>query len=91
VTNDNQEARRLLNRQRGVLTRDQALACGLTDSALRHRGRPGGPWQRLFPGVYLTVTGEPMTEQREIAALLHAGPRSVLTGAAALRSHSGNA
>jgi very-short-patch-repair endonuclease len=41
----------------------------------------------MLPTVYLVVTGEPSREQREVAALLYAGPRSVLTGASALRRH----
>jgi hypothetical protein len=71
--------------QRGVLTRHQALSGGITADALRHRIRPGGPWQRLLPGVYLTVTGEPTNEQLQIAAVLLAGPESVISGVTALR------
>jgi hypothetical protein len=37
--------------------------------------------------VYLTVTGRPTSEQRLTAALLYAGPRSVITGTAALRAY----
>src|ERR1700761_1049768 len=69
------------------LGRGQALACRLTPEAVRHRIRPGGPWQRLLPGVYLALTGAVATEHREMAALLHAGPRSALTGPAAARRH----
>src|SRR5260221_9461963 len=67
----------LMASQRGVLCRAQVLALGLTAQGLRYRIRPGGPWQRLLPGVYLTVTGEPTREQREVAALLYAGQPSV--------------
>ncbi len=56
-------------------------------SGLRHRLRPGGPWQRLLPGVYLTSTGRPTWEQLETAALLHAGDGSLITGPAALRNY----
>lgn len=59
----------------------------MTPSQLRHRLRPGGPWQRLLPGVYLTVTGAPTREQAEVAALRYAGPGSMITGTAALRRH----
>ena len=76
-----------LAHQRGVVTRRQALASGLTEDSLRHRIRRGGPWQRLLPGVYLTVTGQPSREQRLIAAMLYAGPTSVITGPAALRNY----
>ncbi len=76
-----------LRRQEHVLSRAQALASGFTLDALRHRIRAGGPWQRLLPGIYLTVTGTPTVRQLEIAALVYAGKESVLTGLAALRHH----
>jgi len=79
--------RRLLARQHDVITRAQALESGLTRSALAHRIRAGGSWQALLPGVYLGVTGRPDHDQLETAALLYAGPDSVLTGPAALRRH----
>jgi len=82
---DNEMLERILTRQHHVIGRNQAMACGLTRSALRHRLRPGGPWQKLIPGVYLAVTGAVTTDQREMAALLHAGPRSVITGTVAVR------
>jgi hypothetical protein len=75
----------ILSRQYQVITRSQVLATGMTQSALVHRLRANGPWQRLLPGVFLAVTGAPTSEQRDIAALLYAGPESLLTGAAALR------
>jgi len=37
--------------------------------------------------VYMAATGAPTTLQQEMAALLYAGPGSVITGPAALRSH----
>lgn len=77
----------LMKRQHGVITRSQALSCGLTNDMISRRARSGGQWQRLLPGVYLTVTGTPTQDQLDTAALLYAGPGSVLTGAAALRRH----
>lgn len=74
-----------LRAQDNVLSRSQALACGMTRSTLAHRLKPGGPWQRLLPGVYLAQTGAPNVVQRDMAALLHGGSGSVLTGPAALR------
>ena len=81
------ELRRLLARQHRVTSRAQALDSGLTPDMLRHRIRAGGPWQRILPGVYLTVTGTPTADQRDMAALLYAGPESIITAAAALRRH----
>src|SRR5438067_2170006 len=77
----------LLIQQLDVIARSQALAIGLSDNALRHRLRPGGPWQILLPGVYLAATGASTTLQQEMAALLYAGPGSLITGPAALRCH----
>lgn len=77
----------LLKRQHGVITRRQALTCGLSSDMLSRRARSGGSWQRLLPGVYLTVTGTPIQDQLDTAALLYAGPGSTLTGLAALRRH----
>jgi enoyl-[acyl-carrier protein] reductase / trans-2-enoyl-CoA reductase (NAD+) len=57
----------------------------MTRDALTHRLRPGGPWQRLLPSTYLAVTGSPTLNQKEMAALLYAGPGSILTGRAAMR------
>src|ERR1051326_5116025 len=74
-----------LARQYQVISRGQALASGMTKNALAHRLRAGGPWQRLLPGVFLAVTGAPANDQRDMAALLYAGPGSLLTGTAALR------
>jgi len=78
---------RILHKQVGVIARHQVPAVGLSAGALRHRLRSGGPWQALLPGVYLAATGTPTTLQQEMAALLYAGPGSVITGPAALRSH----
>jgi hypothetical protein len=70
-----------------VIVRAQALGLGLSAGQIRHRIRPGGPWQVLLPGVYLAATGTPTQRQLEIAALGRAGPNSALTGTAALRHH----
>jgi hypothetical protein len=75
----------ILQRQHNVIARSQAVTCGMTASGLKSRIRVGGPWQRLVPGVYLGITGTVTADHREMAALLHAGPCSVITGAAAVR------
>jgi hypothetical protein len=71
--------------QHDVVSRRQAVACGMSPDALAHRLRPGGPWRRLLPGTYIAVTGTPTVVQKDMAAQLYAGPGSVLTGRAALR------
>jgi len=78
----------LLEKQFSVASRGQLLTLGLTDYAMQYRVRQGGPWQILLPGVYLTVTGVPSLGQKEMAALLYAGPGSLITGPMALMHHS---
>lgn len=75
----------MLRKQDKVLSRAEALGTGMTRRQLERRVQPGGPWQRLLPGVYLTVTGTPTRRQLEVAALRYAGPGSAITGLAALR------
>jgi very-short-patch-repair endonuclease len=77
----------ILDRQLDVITRGQAQEAGLTDSALRHRLRPGGPWRVLLPSVYIAATGLPSIAQQQMAAQLYGGPQSVITGPAAALSH----
>jgi hypothetical protein len=84
---DRDALERLLFEQFNVISRNQTLAAGLSDNALRHRLRPGGPWSKLLPGVYMAVTGMPTTLQQEMAGLLYAGSGSLVTGPAALRCH----
>ena len=77
----------LLERQYHVITRRQSAKYGITDSGLRHRLRPGGDWQKILPGVYSTLTGPVTQDQKQMAALLYAGPEAVLTGAWAVRRY----
>ncbi|MGI9005092.1 MAG: type IV toxin-antitoxin system AbiEi family antitoxin domain-containing protein [Streptosporangiaceae bacterium] len=81
------ELAQLLARQHFVVTRRQAVACGMHPNVVHRQVLPGGRWQRLLPGVFLTVTGTPAQDQREMAALLYAGRGATLTGLAVLRRH----
>jgi hypothetical protein len=78
----------LLDKQSSVVSRGQLLALGMKDAAMQYRLRRGGPWQTLLPGVYLTLSGVPSLSQKEMAALLYAGPGSIVTGPTALMHHS---
>ena len=73
----------LLAEQDGLLTLTQAAQV-LTPAALRHRIRPGGPWQRVLPGIYASFTGELAPRQRQRSALLHVGRDGMLCGTTAL-------
>ena len=78
----------LLERQSSVVSRAQLLALGMSDRAMQYRVRRSGPWQKLLPGVYLAATGIPSLYQKELAAVLYAGPGSLVTGPMALMHHS---
>jgi hypothetical protein len=78
----------LLDRQLSVVSREQLLAAGMSDRSMQYRIRARGPWQVLLPGVYLGVTGTPSMLQKEMAALLYAGPGSLITGPVALMHYS---
>lgn len=78
---------RFIAQQRQVITRRQVLECGVPPSTISYKISLRGPWQLLLPGIYLTVTGAATQEHREIAALLFAGPESVITGPCAIRRH----
>jgi hypothetical protein len=77
----------LLDQQFSVVSRGQLLVLGMKDNAMQWRVRTGGPWQALLPGVYLGLTGAPNLLQKEMAALLYAGPGSLVTGPVALMHH----
>ena len=77
----------LLDQQLSVVSRGQLLGLGMNDNAMQYRVRTGGPWQALLPGVYLGLTGAPNLLQQEMAALLYAGPGSLITGPVALMHH----
>ena len=84
---DDDQLSRLLESQDQVITRDQALACGLTAKAIEYRLRVGGPWRWLLPSVYVAVTGTVTAGQRAVAAQLYAGPRGIISGPVAVRRH----
>ncbi len=77
----------LLDFQHLVLSRRQAFAYGLSDDTIYQRSRPGGRWQRLLPGVFLTVAGTPTVDQLDTAACLYGGDGCTLTCGTALRRH----
>lgn len=71
----------------GLATNAALLAAGVSQSTVAARCRPGGPWQRLLPGVILLSTATPTRSQLLRAAVLFAGPGAVITGVDALRTH----
>ena len=77
----------LLDQQFSVVSRGQLLVLGMKNNAMQWRIRAGGPWQVLLPGVYLSQTGAPNLRQKAMAALLYAGPGSLITGPVAMMHH----
>ncbi|MFS8105097.1 hypothetical protein LFM09_49170 [Lentzea alba] len=69
----------------GVISATTLRSPGVPNPWLRCR--PGGPWQRMHPGIVLLHNGPPTRDQQVTAALLRAGPGAVLTGAEACRRH----
>lgn len=69
---------RIAERQWGVFSRQQALACGVSESAAGRRIARGS-WRRIHLGVY-RVAGTPCTpESRIVAATLGAGRGSCVS------------
>jgi hypothetical protein len=63
------------------------IKLGVSSRTAYRRCEPGGPWQKLLPGVVLLGSLPPTRRQLVAAALLYAGPGSVLTGLEACRLH----
>ena len=72
------ELRELLDRQSGVISRQQAAAAGLTEDAIDNKLRYLR-WQRLQQGVYATHSGSPDRAAQLWAVVLRAGPRAALS------------
>ena len=72
-------------RQLGLLTRSDVLNAGGTDTYIRVQ-KDQRHWQQLYVGVYLTGSAPPTWLQRQLAAVLAAGPNAVASvrGAAAV-------
>lgn len=65
--------------QRGLVTRRQAVAAGMTDSAIRHLVRRG-VWRRVRDGLYV-LNGTPLTWEHDVLGAV------LLTGHPAWGSH----
>jgi very-short-patch-repair endonuclease len=72
----------LAARQYGVVSREQALAAGLTNRAIDVR-IASGRWARLHRGVYRALPLSPSWHQRLTAAVLHGGSSTLASHRAA--------
>lgn len=67
-----------------VATMSALQYAGFSVNSISRRCRVGGPWRRVLPGVVQLGT-EPLTRRQQLsAAVAHAGPDAVITGADAL-------
>jgi very-short-patch-repair endonuclease len=72
MTSPDIELAHLASAHHGIVTRSQALGCGLTSFAVDHRLR-SGRWLMLHPGVY-RVSGAPRTWRGDLLAVCFAAP-----------------
>lgn len=70
-----------------VIKTKDLKAAGVPGYVIDLKCRPGGPWQRLLPGVLLLCSAPPTRAQRLRAAVAYAGPDAVVTGVDALHAH----
>ena len=75
---------RLLAAGGGIVTATAWRESGLPPVALSRLAGPGGRWQRVHPGVYVTHRGSLSDDERRRAAFAYVGPGAVLSGAGAL-------
>jgi very-short-patch-repair endonuclease len=76
----------LAKTQHGLVTRAQALECGLSRSAIQHR-RERGRWELVARGVYRISGALESPRQRALVAVLASGPDAVLSHASAAALH----
>ena len=69
---------RIAARRHSLVSREDALGCGMTDRMI-HQRLASGRWQRVAPGLY-RLAGVPVTwKQRALAACLISGPGAVVS------------
>lgn len=64
--------------QSGIVSRSQAIDCGMRTSTIRSKLK-SGQWQLVYPGAYATFTGPISRRARLWAAVLHAGKGAQLS------------
>jgi hypothetical protein len=57
----------------------------MSSMGIQRRICPGGTWRMMIPGIYAIGRDELPGRQREMTALLHAGPEGIVTGPYAVR------
>lgn len=80
------DLRAVADAQAGLITAAQLAELGVLRSTTSRRVA-GYMWTRVLPGIHLLYGGWPTRHQRELAAVLYAGPGSMMTGISALRHY----
>src|SRR5438445_2713153 len=70
-----------------VARAEELVELGLSGSSVYRRCQPGGPWQRVLPGILVLGNSPPSEKQLVRAALRYAEPDGMLTGRYALLLH----
>lgn len=73
-----QQLQELAERQRGVVSRSQALSAGMSVDLIKSR-LASQRWQRMYVGVYATFTGSPDRDAVLSAAVLRVGHGAMLS------------
>lgn len=71
----------------GVVRASDLESLEMNSRTIYTRCLPGGPWQRLLPGIILLHNTEPTKDQLVTAALLYGGAETLLTGGEACVRH----
>ncbi|QRP44936.1 hypothetical protein [Amycolatopsis sp. FDAARGOS 1241] len=71
----------------GVIDLKRLRSAGVSNRRAARLARPGGPWRRVYPGVFLIQDKPPTRLQLLHATIARYGPTAVITGADALRAH----
>jgi hypothetical protein len=90
VQRRNKELATLARAQHGLITRPQALAQGLSASAISRRCLNGG-WQRVLPNVFVSVSAPQTPGQQLKAVELWAGEGAAISHRSALQLWGGAA
>jgi hypothetical protein len=72
-----------------VLSHSDLRTLGMHPATITRWIGPGGPWQRLLPGVVLAHRGTPTRRELMLAALSYAKDGAVITGVDAIRAQGG--
>jgi hypothetical protein len=73
--------------RRGAIKVATLTELGVPPRTAYRRCLPGGPWQRLLPGILVLANTKPTRRQLIEAALLYAGPGAVVTGLESCQRH----